>query len=39
MKNEMNKVESWVTMIYNFSDDSSKLEQQRLVIKQGLRRG
>ena len=35
----MNKVESGVMMIYNFSDDSSKLEQQCLVIKQGLRRG
>ena len=29
----MNKVGSWVTMIYNFSGGSSKLEQQRLVIK------
>ena len=35
----MNKVESWVTIIYHFSDDSLKLEQQRLVLKQWLRRG
>ena len=29
----MNKVESWATIIYHFSDDSLKLEQQRLVLK------